>query len=332
MPDAVDRAAVRELLGRQPQGAFEVVVRDEAGAPVVIRNEPLLDDGTPMPTRFWLIGPAEVRAVARLESAGGVRTAERDVDAGDLAEAHRRYAEERDAALPPSVTRRPDGGVGGTRQGVKCLHAHYAWHLAGGDDPVGRWVAAQLTVRLDVEIGDGSTAFTHAGHDLRVPVGTTTLLTGELAGSDPPLAAQLTNALGLVTDHVDDVLRDRPEMINASDVTVHGAEAWHFAVVEHGGPPPDAAATVSRDAAEEVFRSLVSETRAERLHNPGLDADRVDSVVATCCVVLGVMRRLHLERIRVEAPATGSRHSEAETRFGTPAPPGASAAASGGRR
>jgi hypothetical protein len=34
--------------------------------------------------------------------------------------------------------------VAGTRRGVKCLHAHYAWHLAGGDDPVGRWVAARL--------------------------------------------------------------------------------------------------------------------------------------------------------------------------------------------
>jgi hypothetical protein len=39
---------------------------------------------------------------------------------------------------------RPSGGVGGTRVGVKCLHAHYAWYLAGGDDPVGRWVAAHL--------------------------------------------------------------------------------------------------------------------------------------------------------------------------------------------
>ncbi|HBA94425.1 MAG TPA: hypothetical protein DCZ35_01130, partial [Acidimicrobiaceae bacterium] len=28
--------------------------------------------------------------------------------------------------------------------GVKCLHAHYAWFLAGGDDPVGRWVHARL--------------------------------------------------------------------------------------------------------------------------------------------------------------------------------------------
>ncbi len=39
---------------------------------------------------------------------------------------------------------RPTGGVGGTRRGVKCLHAHLAWWLVGGDDPVGRWVADRL--------------------------------------------------------------------------------------------------------------------------------------------------------------------------------------------
>ena len=52
-----DPARVRELLGRTPQGRYEVVVRDATGDPVVVRNAPLLDDGTPMPTRFWLIGP-----------------------------------------------------------------------------------------------------------------------------------------------------------------------------------------------------------------------------------------------------------------------------------
>ncbi|WP_410959367.1 DUF501 domain-containing protein, partial [Salmonella sp. SAL4433] len=36
------------------------------------------------------------------------------------------------------------GGVGGTRVGLKCLHAHHAYHLAGGDDPVGRWVAERI--------------------------------------------------------------------------------------------------------------------------------------------------------------------------------------------
>ncbi|MEA3020623.1 MAG: uncharacterized protein QOI47_2147 [Actinomycetota bacterium] len=141
----VDVDAVAALLGRPPQGHFEVVVRDAAGAPVVIRNAPLLDDGTPMPTRYWLVGPAESLAVSRLESSGGVRAAEAAIDPVDLADAHRRYAAERDAVVPPGwAGPRPSGGVGGTRRGVKCLHAHYAWHLAGGDDPIGRWVAEQL--------------------------------------------------------------------------------------------------------------------------------------------------------------------------------------------
>jgi hypothetical protein len=122
-----------------------VVVADASGDPVVLRNAPLLDDGTPMPTRYWLVGPAVRKAVDRLESTGGVRAAEAAVDPAALADAHGRYAAERDAALPAGWTgNRPSGGVGGTRTGVKCLHAHYAWHLAGGDDPVGRWVEAQL--------------------------------------------------------------------------------------------------------------------------------------------------------------------------------------------
>jgi hypothetical protein len=122
-----------------------VVARDAAGVPTVIRNAPILDDGTPMPTRYWLVGRQMTAAVSRLEAAGGVRQAEAAVPADAIATAHERYAAERDGALGPDHTGpRPEGGVGGTRQGVKCLHAHYAWFLAGGDDPVGRWVADRL--------------------------------------------------------------------------------------------------------------------------------------------------------------------------------------------
>ena len=142
---ATDRQRVAELLGREPAGEFEVVVRDRAGDPIVIRNAPLLDDGTPMPTLFWLIGREQTLQVSRLESRGGVRQAEREVDPVEVRAAHDRYAAERDAAMPAShAGPRPSGGVGGTRQGVKCLHAHYAWFLAGGDDPIGRWVDEQL--------------------------------------------------------------------------------------------------------------------------------------------------------------------------------------------
>ena len=140
-----ERVIVAELLGRPPQGAFEVVARTAAGAPTVIRNAPLLDDGTPMPTRYWLVDRAISKQIGTLESEGGVRSAEAAVDPGELRAAHDRYAAERDAALPLGWAGPvPSGGVGGTRTGVKCLHAHYAWLLAGGDDPVGRWVATRL--------------------------------------------------------------------------------------------------------------------------------------------------------------------------------------------
>ena len=145
MPIVDDLRRVRLLLGREPLGRFEVVVRDEAGEPVVLRNAPILDDGTPMPTRYWLVGRREVLEVSRLEARGGVDLAEATVDPAELAAAHRRYAAERDAAIAPDHRGpRPHGGVAGTRTGVKCLHAHYGWHLAGGDDPVGRWVAERL--------------------------------------------------------------------------------------------------------------------------------------------------------------------------------------------
>jgi uncharacterized protein len=112
---------------------------------MVIRNAPFMDDGRPMPTRYWLVDPELHDAVSRIESSGGVRRAESEIDPGELARAHARYASERDEAVETDHEGpRPHGGVGGTRRGVKCLHAHLAWYLAGGDDPVGLWTARQL--------------------------------------------------------------------------------------------------------------------------------------------------------------------------------------------
>ncbi|MBU6330724.1 MAG: DUF501 domain-containing protein [Acidobacteria bacterium] len=143
-----ERDRVAELLGREPMGEFVVVVHRPGGEPAVLRNEPLLPDGTPMPTRYWLCDPALRSAIGTLESHGGVREAEQAVGAAAIAAAHAVYAAERDAALPAGHRgHRPSGGVGGTREGVKCLHAHYAHWLAGGEDPVGAWVHVQLRDR-----------------------------------------------------------------------------------------------------------------------------------------------------------------------------------------
>jgi uncharacterized protein len=300
-----DRMAVRALLGREPGADFEVVTRDDDGAPVVIRNAPLLDDGTPMPTLYWLVGPRDVLAVSRLEAAGGVREAEASIASEAIADAHARYAAERDRALPEGADPRPTGGVGGTHRGVKCLHAHYAWHLAGGDDPVGQWVAERLAAMLDIDVAATVTTFRHAGRDHTIPVGPTTLLDSELVDPDPPAPVQLTNALGVVSDHLDDVIREDPGVATARDVRVLGAEPWHLAQVERGGGVTEATVPLDREAAEDVFRVLATERRSDRLHNPGLEPDRVDTILGTCCVILAVMRRLHLDQVVVAANAAG---------------------------
>ena len=144
-PTEEDLVFVTESLGRKPEGLFTVVVRDELDNPRVIRNDPLLANGRPMPTLYWLVDPLSRSKIGTLESQGGVKRAEKECDSNSIKEAHKRYSKERDLRVPDSYTGpKPSGGVGGTRKGVKCLHAHYAWFLAGGKDPVGAWVDKAL--------------------------------------------------------------------------------------------------------------------------------------------------------------------------------------------
>ena len=114
-----DHERVEALLGRAPEGEFDVVVRDDHGEPVVIRNAPILRSGRPMPTRYWLVGATLRRRVGQLEAAGGVRDASAEVDPDELEAAHSRYAGERDAAVPPGHDGPvPSGGVGLSHRGA----------------------------------------------------------------------------------------------------------------------------------------------------------------------------------------------------------------------
>jgi exopolyphosphatase/guanosine-5'-triphosphate,3'-diphosphate pyrophosphatase len=141
-----DLRLVASQLGREPTTPFSVVARCPGGHPMVIRNRPVDARGAPFPTLFWLTCPEAVRAVSRLEADGAIASwnarAEADRSlAAALARAHEEYAGERARDAEGAVA---FGGVGGTRRGVKCLHAHYANHVAGGADPVGTWVAGRV--------------------------------------------------------------------------------------------------------------------------------------------------------------------------------------------
>jgi hypothetical protein len=317
-----DRTRVRELLGREPRGHYEVVVRDTDGDPVVLRNAPFLDDGTPMPTRYWLIGPDEHRRIGRLEADGGVDEAEAAVDAAELAAAHARYAAERDAEIPSDhVGPRPTGGVGGTRVGVKCLHAHWAWHLAGGDDPVGRWIEARLAdaeppppehPRVDVA---GSTITVNLTDGTRhsIPWGAETLAARWLVERDPPHPEDLTNALGTVTDHLDDLVREHPEVLGIDELDWTGETITSLARVEIGADEVDEVVVLERDDAEEIFRMVATDRAADRAFHPGLPSDHVTSIVATCCIVLSFLRRLHLDHATLHTTTHAATHTTTHT-------------------
>jgi len=149
-PSPREATVVAELLGRAPGCDYTIAARDTWGQPLVICNAPLTDDGRPMPTRWWLVGAMAVKVVSRLESTGGIKRAESAIEPLAISRAHSLYAIERDRHIPTNhVGPRPAGGVGGTRVGIKCLHAHLAWHLVGGDDPVGRWVIDQIGDELE---------------------------------------------------------------------------------------------------------------------------------------------------------------------------------------
>ena len=88
-----------------------------------------------MPTSFWITCPSLDRAIARLESAGGVRAATEEVGAETVEEIHTRH-------LARYGTR-----VAGVREGgyVKCLHAFTALHLSGAiPNPVAEWTLQRL--------------------------------------------------------------------------------------------------------------------------------------------------------------------------------------------
>jgi hypothetical protein len=138
MPEvSADFEAVSRQLGRLPR-PFRVAARCPFGLPSVIENGRTRD----MPTSFWITCPSLDRAIARVESAGGVRAAQEEVGEGTVEEVHAHHLA------------RYGSRVAGVREGghVKCLHAFTALHLSGAiPNPVAEWTLnhAQNTYPLD---------------------------------------------------------------------------------------------------------------------------------------------------------------------------------------
>jgi exopolyphosphatase/guanosine-5'-triphosphate,3'-diphosphate pyrophosphatase len=153
---------------------------------------------------------------------------------------------------------------------------------------------------MTVHLGDDQTKSDVDGQQHIIPLGVVNLSKRELV-SDPPRPEELTNAIGLVTDYLDDMLREVPAAAEPDEVVIVGDTAIAIAAVEVGGTP-SLPLSLTRAAVEEVFRTVATESAAERALNPGLPPDAVDTIVAACCIVVAIMRYLHLDVVDVGSP------------------------------
>ncbi|CAN5760555.1 Ppx/GppA phosphatase family protein [soil metagenome] len=163
---------------------------------------------------------------------------------------------------------------------------------------------------LVFDLGGGSTEFVygHGGPDggvegaLSLDLGCVRL-TERFFDRDPPAPEDLTAAISYTDTWLDDVVREIPHVDEAATVIGLAGTVSTVAAVEQGLATYDRDAihhfVLTRDAVEDVFRTLATEPRAERLHNPGLEAARADVIVGGCCALVAIYRRFGLEEILV---------------------------------
>lgn len=107
----------------------------------------------------------------------------------------------------------------------------------------------------------------------------------------------------MVHDYLDDVRREVPGVDDAVRLVGLAGTVTTVAAVEIGLPAYDANRihhfVLSRAAVEDVFRTLATEPRADRVHNPGLEEARADVIVAGCVVLVAIMRHFDFDECLV---------------------------------
>ncbi|HEY8543550.1 MAG TPA: Ppx/GppA phosphatase family protein [Acidimicrobiales bacterium] len=170
-----------------------------------------------------------------------------------------------------------------------------------------RGLAGEPAPFLVVDIGGGSTEFVVGSGDqvdgvLSVDVGCVRL-TEKFLLHDPPQPEELSAAISLVDTYLEDVRRELPTVGDARTLIGVAGTITTVAAVEMGLAEYDRDRIhhfrLTRDAAEDVFRTLATEARADRIHNPGLEEARADVIVGGCCVLVAILRRFGFDELVV---------------------------------
>lgn len=159
---------------------------------------------------------------------------------------------------------------------------------------------------LVFDIGGGSTEFVfgtrQAEAALSVDIGCVRL-TEKYVTTDPPAPEELVACLSITEAHLDDVAREIPQCGQARTFVGLAGTVATAAAVEIGLAEYDRDRihhfVLTKEAAEDVYRTLVTESRAERVHNPGLEEARADVIVGGMCILVRVMRYFGIDELVV---------------------------------
>ena len=106
-----------------------------------------------------------------------------------------------------------------------------------------------------------------------------------------------------VVDDLEELARAHPALIAEPRVIGVAGTIVTVAAVEIGLSSFNEDAlhgfVLTKEAAEDVFRTLATERLEDRVFNPGLPRERADIIVGGCCVLVGIMRRLRLDSLVV---------------------------------
>jgi exopolyphosphatase/guanosine-5'-triphosphate,3'-diphosphate pyrophosphatase len=159
---------------------------------------------------------------------------------------------------------------------------------------------------LVVDIGGGSTEFAYGTTECEFAMTTDmgcVRLTEQYLDHDPPHPEELVAALSIAEAHIDDVVLAHPPITGARTFVGLAGTVSTTASVEIGLAEYDRDRihhfTLTHAAVEDVFRTLATESRADRVHNPGLEPERADVIVGGLCVLVEIMRRLSFDECLV---------------------------------
>ena len=159
---------------------------------------------------------------------------------------------------------------------------------------------------LVFDLGGGSTEFalgtTGCEGAVSIDVGCVRL-TEKYIEHDPPHPEELTAAISYTEAWLDDVARLLPGAMEHRTLVGLAGTVSAVAAVEQGLAEYDRDRihhfVLTKDAAEDVFRTLATESRADRLGNPGLEEARADVIVGGCCALVAILRYFSAEQLLV---------------------------------